>query len=400
MKRNTFFIFLMIGFGAFTLSAQMNQELRFDATSSQSQSRFYSVANNGTTTSNMAAPVIIDRIKDNTSGLISTKGNDGTGVYCADYFVLSDATTLGNLTFYGLSSTPPLAPEVTGFNVFIYANATDQPAGNPEIPGSAVLELANISPSNYTLIEDGQSADFMLSVTQANGDVQVTLPAGEYWISAFPSVVGSPSGQGRWNWYGSISSAPVHEPLLIDPADLFGAGATSWLSISTLIQENFPSFAWKMTEFSSCSGTPDGGTTSLSSSEGNPGSTYTVSVLDVSFSDGLTYQWESDRGNGWEARSTTSSTYSPHTATALPNIGDIENWRLKTTCTISGQSSYSTTATFTTGVFYCNPTINTVEAISRVVFSDIDNSSSPTSTTKHEDFTAIIRSEEHTSELQ
>lgn len=125
----------------------------------------------------MAGPAIIDRIADHNSGLISTKGNDGTGVYCADYFVLSDATTLGNLTFYGLSSTPPLAPEVTGFNVFIYANATDQPAGNPEIPGSAVLELANISPSNYILIEDGQSADFMLSVTQANGDVQVTLPA-------------------------------------------------------------------------------------------------------------------------------------------------------------------------------------------------------------------------------
>ncbi|HLV15435.1 MAG TPA: hypothetical protein VKY41_09660, partial [Xanthomarina sp.] len=70
MKRNTFFIFLMIGFSAFTLSAQMNQELRFDATSSQSQSELSSDANVVTTTSNMAGPAIIDRIADHNSGLI------------------------------------------------------------------------------------------------------------------------------------------------------------------------------------------------------------------------------------------------------------------------------------------------------------------------------------------
>jgi len=190
---------------------------------------------------------VIDRFPDNTTGLISTLGDDGTGVYCADYFVLDEETTLGEATFFGLASTPGMSIFVEGFNVFIYENGGSEPAGMPEDFGTGVLELSEIDPADYTLFEDGQYVDFTLSFTQANGGNQVTLPAGEYWIAVFPNVIGGPADAGRWNWFGSISSAPAIEPMLIDPADLFGAGATNWFNISALIAESFPSFAWHMT---------------------------------------------------------------------------------------------------------------------------------------------------------
>src|SRR5690554_272935 len=189
---------------------------------------------------------VIDRFPDNTTGLISTLGDDGTGVYCADYFVLDEETTLGEATFFGLASTPGMSIFVEGFNVFIYENGGSSPAGNPEDFGTGVLELSEIDPADYTLFEDGQYVDFTLSFTQANGGNQVTLPAGEYWIDVFPNVIGGPADAGRWNWFGSISSTPAYEPMLIDPADLFGEGATDWVAISGLIGEAFPSFAWNM----------------------------------------------------------------------------------------------------------------------------------------------------------
>lgn len=194
--------------------------------------------------------VLVDRIADNTTGLISTKGDDGTGVYCADYFALTSDVALGDLTVYGLNSNfGAIEPFTTGFNVYIYEISGAIPGGNPEVAGSGVLELGDLDPSLYTLTEDGAgSSEFKINITDANGGNQVVLPAGVYWVSVFPSVFGEPAGDGRWNWFGSLSSFPNEEPVLIDPADLFGAGATDWTNISGLIGESFPSFAWNLTD--------------------------------------------------------------------------------------------------------------------------------------------------------
>lgn len=194
--------------------------------------------------------VLVDRIADNTTGLISTKGDDGTGVYCADYFSLTSDVALGDLTVYGLNSNFGLIePFTTGFNVYIYEISGAIPGGNPEVAGSGVLELGDIDPSLYTLTEDGAgSSEFKINITDANGGNQVVLPAGVYWVSVFPSVDGGPADDGRWNWFGSLSSFPNEEPVLIDPSDLFGAGAQNWTNISGLIGESFPSFAWNLTD--------------------------------------------------------------------------------------------------------------------------------------------------------
>lgn len=192
--------------------------------------------------------VIVDRLNDSTTGLISTLGDSGVGVYCADYFVLNNATTLESVTVPGFTNEPPLSIWIEGFNLYIYTHDGSSPSGNPEIIGSGVVEFREIDPADYTLIEDPTTGEttFVVDFTSVNGGTPITLPAGEYWISAFPNVIGDPTGPGRWNWYGSASGSPAIEPMLIDPSDLFG-GATNWTTISNLIGEPFPSLAWTLT---------------------------------------------------------------------------------------------------------------------------------------------------------
>lgn len=195
--------------------------------------------------------IIVDRLQDNTTGLIDVKGDDGTAVYCADYFEITSNTAIGSLTIPGLNSNGgSIAGDVISFNIFIYQDLPGEPNGNPEIPGGGVAEVADIVTPDFILTEDGfGSAIFEVpSVTTANGGNQVVLAPGNYWMCVFPSVIGAPTGNARWNWYGSLSGAPAIEPVLIDPFDLFGAGATNWTNISGLIAASFPSFAWTMTD--------------------------------------------------------------------------------------------------------------------------------------------------------
>src|SRR5690625_96145 len=188
---------------------------------------------------------IVDRVNDNTTGLITTKGNN-IGVYSADYFELMAPVDLEDITFYCFPSEGDalFLPNLNSFNVIIYENNGTIPDGDPENPGTGVLELTNIAPADF-VYNDG---NFTINVTQANGGQPVTLPAGEYWITAYPSVSTGPTDNGRWNWLGSLSASPTYEPVLIDPTDLFSAGSTSWTLITSLIAPDpFPSFAWKMT---------------------------------------------------------------------------------------------------------------------------------------------------------
>src|SRR5690554_3311774 len=137
-----------------------------------------------------------------------------------------------------------------------------------------------------------------------------------------------------------------------------------------------------------CAGIPDGGTALVTPGSGAPGSTYTVNASGHTIADGMSYQWQADFGSGWQDQGAASTIYNVYTATAQGAVGETEQWRLQSTCIASGETSYSTVAIF--NVFYCIPVISsTVEPITNVVFNDIDNASSPTSTDAYEDFTAI-----------
>ncbi|HLW31975.1 MAG TPA: T9SS type A sorting domain-containing protein [Aequorivita sp.] len=195
-----------------------------------------------------AQSTVIERFPDDTTGLISTKGSDDVGVYCADFFELTSDTPLGDFTFTGFGTgNLPIEVFVEKFNLYIFAHDSGLPLGNPET-GVSVLDLGELEIGEFVIDETGGNTVFKVNVTQANGGDQVVLPAGKYWVSAFPSVIGGAADGGRWNWQGSVSSFPEFEPVLIDPEDLFGLGVFNWTNIAALIGEPFQSFAWTLTD--------------------------------------------------------------------------------------------------------------------------------------------------------
>jgi hypothetical protein len=188
-----------------------------------------------------------NRPNDNGTALISTNGDGDAGVFCGDFFTLAADTTLGTFFFPGFTSSGgPISGDVTGVDFFIYADGGGFPNADPTQAGAAVVDLPNTQEgAGFEFTEDmGNPQSFTVNVTAANGGDQVTLPAGDYWVVFAPAVIGDSAGAGRWNWTGSLTGAPANEPVLIDPDDLFGAGATDWTSIAGLIGAAFPSFGW------------------------------------------------------------------------------------------------------------------------------------------------------------
>src|SRR5690554_4240663 len=104
-----------------------------------------------------------------------------------------------------------------------------------------------------------------------------------------------------------------------------------------------------------CTGTPTGGEATVNPIEGVAGSTYTVSATDFSIGSGMTYQWQSNtNGAGWVNEGDVMSNYENFTAVATGEPEDTIEWRLLVTCTHSGDTSESTTASFTIAL-YCIP---------------------------------------------
>lgn len=204
----------------------------------------------GLSTCLFAQNVIIDRPANGVNSIIATQGNDGTGVFIGDFFELASDTEIGGLQIFGTNSNAGLiSPFLTGMNIFIYADAGGVPAGDPTLAGTGVLELSDIPLANINVNEDGAGgSDFTInSITEANGGSPVVLTAGSYWMVAYPSVSSAPTdgAGGRWNW--SLSDATSASlPVLIDPFDLFGAGATNWAVIENLIGAAASGMAWTL----------------------------------------------------------------------------------------------------------------------------------------------------------
>lgn len=195
----------------------------------------------------IAQTEFVSRPADNTTGIISTRGLNESGVYCADYFSLTQDTDLYTFFFPGFTSSGEvLSNYLIGADLFIYRSIGGVMSGDMTVPGSAFLELTNIQLGwGLEFTEDqGSPQDFIVYTTDANNGIQTILPAGEYWISFAPIVSTETNGAGRWNWTGSMSALPLYEPLLIDADDIFGLGVTEWTTISEVIDADFPSFAW------------------------------------------------------------------------------------------------------------------------------------------------------------
>ena len=211
-----------------------------------------------------AQDVVIERITDNTTALITTNGDADAGVYCSDFFTLEEDVTLGSFTFPGFySSAAEIGDLLLGGDFFIYVDGGGFPDSDPTT-ADALVNLTNVQlGAGLELLLDADQIEsgWIVNVTAANGGTQVTLPAGDYWVAFAPAVVGDSAGAGRWNWSGSFTTEigipPANASLLIDSDDLFGAGATDWTEISGLIGADFPSFGWTLTSEEESAGLGD-----------------------------------------------------------------------------------------------------------------------------------------------
>ncbi|MDX1317143.1 MAG: T9SS type A sorting domain-containing protein [Xanthomarina gelatinilytica] len=194
-----------------------------------------------------AQTVLFDQPVNGTSGIVSDNFSDGTSsVYTADDFSLSASSNIGVITAYGFQNDGNLETLATGVDIFIYADAAGSPNSNPTLPGTGLLELVNLSPSSSALdiIPNGTGGyDIVVNVYTALGS-NLTLAAGTYWLVVAPYVTST--GSNRWNWY-QATDGTLSQAKLIDPGNVFGAGATSWTSL-TALGLSFSSTAFKIEE--------------------------------------------------------------------------------------------------------------------------------------------------------
>ncbi len=179
--------------------------------------------------------VILEQVDFGTSGIVSDSQLDGAYVASADDFDLTyDNTKLTKLSAFGFSNTSDLATTLTGVSFYIIADDEWIPLGNDPVMDAMYKFEMSIGDTGFEFVDNGDSSyEFTLDLTAL--DEEVILPAGKYWLSvvANSEVDGFIMAEGRWNWYQSLTTNGSGS-YLIDPFDLFGAGATSWTDIAGL----------------------------------------------------------------------------------------------------------------------------------------------------------------------
>ncbi|WP_040278072.1 T9SS type A sorting domain-containing protein [Psychroserpens damuponensis] len=182
-----------------------------------------------------AQTVIYDQPIAGTNGIVTGNyATDGVSVYSADDFNLDNTYNIEVITAFGFQNDGDLETIITGLDVFIYTDAAGVPSSDPTSTGTGLLEIINLDPASpaLTIINDGLGGfAFEIDVAAASGS-SLTLTAGTYWLVVAPYVP-SIDGTSRWNWY-SATDGTLSEAHLIDPSDLFGAGATSWTQLTAL----------------------------------------------------------------------------------------------------------------------------------------------------------------------
>jgi len=186
----------------------------------------------------------------------SDRFGDTEYILCADSFSLSQPTQLLTAEFYGENVSNSFSP--TNFSVFIVQNSG---AGLPQLNSGVTVNttIQNLFGGPVSLvripISQGFSitqfntgtrrTDIAVDFTIANGNSNVILPAGDYWIIAAQYVPDGSPGEGTfyWGWLGSSFSTPTVPQVFNN--SFFSSG---WDDISYFGSNVTPnSLAWKMT---------------------------------------------------------------------------------------------------------------------------------------------------------
>ncbi|MCH8557837.1 MAG: T9SS type A sorting domain-containing protein [Balneolia bacterium] len=179
--------------------------------------------------------VLFEQARAETGGIVTGyfSGLD-TGVYSSDDFELSEPARVTGFSFLGFQNNGTLLDGVLeSFTVYIFANAGGQPAGNPYDDGSWLYSITlEQGDDGLTINQENNLYTFVLDLEAATDEIW-QLQAERYWIVAAPTMdMDNLDGSTRWNW--AQGQQTFGEPLLIDPDNNFGAGATNWTPFSTL----------------------------------------------------------------------------------------------------------------------------------------------------------------------
>lgn len=199
-----------------------------------------------------ASEVKFDQMPDFNEGIVSTVDQNDTQIFAADDFQLASATKIDKFIFYGTQYYDDLPDYYLGVKMYIFNDNNGLPAGKPSDLSGAVAVI-NIDENNSAATISGTGNEyeftFEVNVSQALG-YDLTLDANKkYWVAFAPKVelFEEYGADGDEIFYWALGTANYAEPMVIDEANLMGAGATAWTSISNLGGEPFGGMAFTIT---------------------------------------------------------------------------------------------------------------------------------------------------------
>lgn len=184
-----------------------------------------------------AQTVIFNQPTTTTDGIVATGLANSSFVACADDFTLTSQQTIKKIKIEGFQNLGTLEATVaTGAMLYIYADNAGNPAGIPGNPGVTPIVTINVAKgaAGYGLVKTGASNyTFTIDLTAALPTPVVLQANTTYWVVfAAKTNLTAYTGTARFNWFaGQVNGNPAK---LIDPLNAFGAGATTWTSLSLL----------------------------------------------------------------------------------------------------------------------------------------------------------------------
>ena len=168
-----------------------------------------------------------DQPVNGTSGIVSDFFiGSNAGAYAASDFVLSEMTDIAYIFAAGFDNSNALSAQ-PAINWAIYADNGGVPAGHPEDGTSMASALWA-----YTAPVNGPGVDITdndISLDLITASEALSLDAGTYWLTVYPSYNVTGPGGARWNWNQAAQvGAQTH---LVSPG-IFGVA--DWTSLSAL----------------------------------------------------------------------------------------------------------------------------------------------------------------------
>ena len=178
--------------------------------------------------------VLFEQVRAETGGIVTGffSGLD-TGVFSTDDFELDEPARVTSISAVGFQNEQTLEDILEAFTFYIFENAGGAPAGDPYQDGSWLYSIT-LEPGDAGLSVDQEVNIYTFTVNLEEATSEVwQLQAERYWLVAAPThEMDNLDGGTRWNW--AQGEQNFGEPLLIDPDNNFGAGATNWTPFSAL----------------------------------------------------------------------------------------------------------------------------------------------------------------------